>query len=224
MATGQKTPVLAFNEAYDLENCLLNYGYTKHGKRYLSPNSQTGVAGVTLKDGKWFSSHGSDSGIGQPTNGGCFGDPFDLFVYYECGGNYNDAVKKAGEMFTTADGLTLNKASQIEYMKQKNEIDYDDFPDSEIEDLPVIAASPPTIKAVENYPSIQINITDDKLLAFDFPTFNIKHYYGLAGMVAIVASEKSEADTMAVYVSFLCIASALLGRHKYLQIGDSNVN
>ena len=135
MATGQKTPVLAFNEAYDLENCLLNYGYTKHGKRYLSPNSQTGVAGVTLKDGKWFSSHASDSGIGKPTNGGCFGDVFDLFVYYECGGNYNDAIKKAGEMFTTANGLTLNKASQIEFMKQKNAPDYDDFPDSESENV-----------------------------------------------------------------------------------------
>lgn len=78
MATGQKSPVQAFNDAYDVENCLLNYGYTKRGNKYLSPNSESGNAGVTTKDGKWFSSHASDSGIGKPTNGGCFGDVFDL--------------------------------------------------------------------------------------------------------------------------------------------------
>lgn len=123
MATGKKSPVQAFNEAYDVDNCLLNYGYTKRGNRYLSPNSQSGIAGVSAKDNRWFSSHASDSGIGKQSTGGCSGDAFDLFVYYECNGNYKMALKKAGDMFTTANGLTLNKASQIEFMTQKNHPD-----------------------------------------------------------------------------------------------------
>ncbi len=64
--------------------------------------------------------------------------------------------------------------------------------------------------------------TDDtKALAFSFPTFDPSKYYGLAGQVAALASTNSEADPMAVYVSFLTAAAAMLGRYKYIEVGDS---
>lgn len=145
---------------------------------------------------------------------------YSTYVYYECGGNYNDAVKKVGERLTTANGLTLNKASQIEFMKQKNQPDYSAFPDSIIKNS-VITPSQPVFKLVENHPDIQTDVDDDKPLAFDFPTFDFKHFYGIAGELADIATLESEADPMAVYISFLVVASAMLGRYKYLQIGES---
>jgi len=62
---------------------------------------------------------------------------------------------------------------------------------------------------------------DDKALVFSFPTFSSDKYFGIAGEVALLASSSSEADPMAVYVSFLTAAAAMLGRKKYIQVGDS---
>ena len=70
-------------------------------------------------------------------------------------------------------------------------------------------------------PFIQENTDDTKALAFSFPTFDRSKYYGIAGEVGSLASENSEADPMAVYVSFLTAAAAMLGRYKYIYVGDS---
>jgi hypothetical protein len=101
MESGCQSPIDAFNDEYDLERALIGYGYLKRGTRFLSPNSEGGVAGVVIMpDGKkWVSSHGSDSGIGRPTSNGTMGSAFDLFVYYDHGGDINRAIKAAGEMF-----------------------------------------------------------------------------------------------------------------------------
>lgn len=88
MASGCRSPIDAYNEAYPLDLTLSAFGYTRRGKKWLSPNSESGVPGVTISaDGrKWFSQHGSDSAIGQQTETGAMGDSFDLFVYYQHGG------------------------------------------------------------------------------------------------------------------------------------------
>ena len=119
MATGTESPIDAYNLSYPIEQNLAYYGYTKRGKKWLSPNSESGQAGVSVKDEKWFSSHGSDSGIGQPTSGGCCGDSFDLFVWYEHNGNRNAAIKAAADMFTTSSGQTLTQANQAAFREQK---------------------------------------------------------------------------------------------------------
>jgi P4 family phage/plasmid primase-like protien len=122
--SGQANPVAAFKEAYPVDLALERYGYTRRGKKWLSPRSESGNPGVSVKDGKWFSFHGGDTGIGQPgKEGGCFGDAFDLFVWYEHGGDFNRAVMAAGEMFTTTDPLTgeivtITKLNQRQYMRE----------------------------------------------------------------------------------------------------------
>ncbi|WP_019896259.1 hypothetical protein [Hydrogenovibrio halophilus] len=123
MASGQSSPVDAFNAEFGIELMLTTYGYAKDGKRYLSPNSGSGSPGVEIKNGKWLSSHESDAalGIGRETNGGCMGDAFDLYVHYEHGGDYDAAVKAAGAMFTTPDGQTITKANQRAYMEAQNQ-------------------------------------------------------------------------------------------------------
>jgi hypothetical protein len=96
--TNGDTLIDRFNSLFSVESVLASYGYQQRGKKWLSPNSESKQPGVTIDDGKWFSCHGTDAGIGRPTPAGTFGDSFDLFVYYEHQGNRADALKAAGKM------------------------------------------------------------------------------------------------------------------------------
>ncbi|MEK7259741.1 MAG: AAA family ATPase [Pseudomonadota bacterium] len=117
VATGCKSPIDAFNREYPLDLMLRTFGYVQRGKRYVSPNSESGVPGVSITaDGmKWISAHGSDRAIGKPTDTGSMGDAFDLFTYYQHGGNHKAAIKAAGEMFAI-DGVSITKHNQCEFM------------------------------------------------------------------------------------------------------------
>ncbi len=85
---GSKSIIERFNREHPVEILLEKYGHKKIGKKWLSPNSGSGVAGIVVKDGHWFDHHECDSEIGQPAeNGGTWGDGFDLFVYYEHDGD-----------------------------------------------------------------------------------------------------------------------------------------
>ncbi|MDP3332520.1 MAG: hypothetical protein Q8S55_11140, partial [Methylococcaceae bacterium] len=154
MATGTLSPIDAYNAAYSLEQSLEVYGYKRVGKKYLSPNSESGGAGVTIKGNKWLSRHGSDSKIGKPNSGGgTGGDSFDLFTYYEHGGNRNAAIKAAGDMFTTANGSTLSKANQRAFMEHTSTAkDYSTTPLSDTigTDTPDYEGDTVTSAALEN--------------------------------------------------------------------------
>lgn len=117
IASGMESPVEAFNAAYDLPLILDTFGYMKKGNRWLSPNSASRTPGVSLtRDGrKWLSAHGSDAGIGKSTSNGTMGDAFDLFVYWEHGGDYDAAVRAAGAMFTTTEGQSITQSNQRAY-------------------------------------------------------------------------------------------------------------
>ena len=104
-ASGSQSPIDAYNAAANLPLLLESFGYVQKGKRWLSPNSESGVPGVTITDdGKWLSAHGSDAQIGTPTSNGTMGDAFDLFVFYAHGGDLDRAVKAAAEMFSCKAG------------------------------------------------------------------------------------------------------------------------
>lgn len=123
--TGQADPIDAFKQTYPVKLALERYGYIRRGNKYVSPLSESGKPGVKILDNKWFSHHSSDAVIGQPKASGSWGDAFDLFVHFEHDGNFNQAVKAAGEMFTTTDQATgqvisITKFNQREYMRQQN--------------------------------------------------------------------------------------------------------
>ena len=128
VADGTHSPIDAYNAAYPLPMALEMFGNIRHGERYLSPNSESGIPGVTISEEgqKWFSAHQSDADIGVTTTNGTMGDAFDLFVYYTHGGDYEAALKAAGEMFKV-DGVTITKANQRAYMERQNEVTADDF-------------------------------------------------------------------------------------------------
>ena len=122
MASGTHDVIGAYKATYDIPTALQNYGYIKNGKGWLSPNSESGNPGVTISDDgrKWFSHHGSDSGIGQNGGDGRWGDAWDLFKYYEHGNSDGTALKAAGDMFMTDSGETINHANQREFAEKKN--------------------------------------------------------------------------------------------------------
>lgn len=93
---GVYSVVDAFNRQCPVDHALQSYGYVRKGNRWLSPNSESGTPGVIVtEDGHWLSSHGSDTGIGQSGEFGCWGDAFDLFVAYEHRGDFAAAVRAA---------------------------------------------------------------------------------------------------------------------------------
>lgn len=95
-ADGARPDVIgAFNTAHDLRELLEAHGYQPRGaRRYLPPNSTSGVPSVRILDsGKVFSSNGS-----CPLNDGHAHDAFSVFCILEHGGRGNDAVRAAARM------------------------------------------------------------------------------------------------------------------------------
>lgn len=91
---GYQRVVQEYNNAHGIETSLLNYGYTRIGKRFLSPSSSTRLPGVVLfEDNRAWIHHASDplcsDDSGHPVS------PFDLFCYYDNGGDYKRAVSAA---------------------------------------------------------------------------------------------------------------------------------
>lgn len=102
--------IQAFNDAHDLRMTLERYGYSRKGKsRYLSPHTSTGLPGVVLfpDERRCFIHHASDplcsDDTGQPVN------PFDLFCYYEHGGDVGRAVRAAAELL----GLNRDRTNAV---------------------------------------------------------------------------------------------------------------
>jgi uncharacterized protein (DUF927 family) len=94
-AAGANLDVIGqFNAAHDVRNLLEAHGYQPRGtKRFLPPNSTSGVPSVRLLDsGKVFSSNGS-----CPLNDGHAHDAFSVFCILEHRGDVRVAVKNAAE-------------------------------------------------------------------------------------------------------------------------------
>lgn len=91
----QPSVIEAYIDSKDLGAELERYGYSRKGRgkraKYLSPHSSTGLPGVYIDTcGKrCFIHHASDPLSGRPI------DAFDLFMYYDHGGDQREAVKAA---------------------------------------------------------------------------------------------------------------------------------
>lgn len=87
----------AYDNAHSITDALSRYGYRQQGKRWLSPHSQTGLAGVVVwpDDNRAWIHHASDplcsDANGQPVA------PFDLFAQYEHAGDLSKAARDAAQ-------------------------------------------------------------------------------------------------------------------------------
>ena len=156
MASGEKSPIDAFNAAFGVDLMLNTYHYMQTGKRYLSPLSESGSPAVVIEGNRWISHHASDiaAGIGKVSDTGdtCSGDAFDLFTFYQHNNDRTAALKAAGEMFTDAQGVSITKQNQRDYMANQNAITADAF-----EVIEQKAAAKPTKRlsafALPDYPA-----------------------------------------------------------------------
>ena len=79
--SGRESVIEAFNREHPVEEILEASGYKKRGRKWVSPNSHSGQAGVIVKDGRAFSHH-SDA-LGDHF----WHDPFDLYAKLQHGGD-----------------------------------------------------------------------------------------------------------------------------------------
>ena len=84
--------ITLFNAKHSAEGLLEAHGYTRRGQRWMSPTSSSGLAGVTILNGRVYSHHGSD-----PLADGHSHDAFDLFRILDHGGDTRAAIKAAAE-------------------------------------------------------------------------------------------------------------------------------
>lgn len=84
----------SFNRATDIETLLQRHGYIKRGRKWLAPQSSTGLPGVSVVDEqgeqRLYSHHGSD-----PLANGHMNDAFDVFCILEHNGDTGAAIKAA---------------------------------------------------------------------------------------------------------------------------------
>ncbi|MCQ8849042.1 helicase RepA family protein [Alteromonas stellipolaris] len=124
VASGTLSPIDAYNDNYRVTDLLELYGGKVKGERAISPLSESGNAQMRIVDNKLLSHHGSDmeNELGKLTQGGKARliDSFDLFKFFECGNNQNTAIKKAGDMFTTASGASITQQNQRNYMESQS--------------------------------------------------------------------------------------------------------
>lgn len=111
----QISPINAFNAEYDIADLLQKYKYKRVYSRsdfekWLSPNSSTGRAGLTLKNKKVFSHHA------DALNDGFWHDAFDVMKLCE-GLSEHDAIKKAAQLTRAPDGRTVDEYNKTIHAK-----------------------------------------------------------------------------------------------------------
>lgn len=84
--SGRESVIEAFNREHPVEEILEGSGYKRRGKKWVSPNSHSGQAGVIVKNGKAFSHHADALGDHF------WHDAFDLFVKLQHGGDKRTAA------------------------------------------------------------------------------------------------------------------------------------
>ncbi len=105
---GQTDVIGAFNQAHSPAELLEQHGYIRRGAKYISPDSKSGNAGVTLLDGGRlvYSHHGDALGDGDPH------DAFDVFALLEHGGDKKAARQAAARALGLWDEPTPRRRAQ----------------------------------------------------------------------------------------------------------------
>lgn len=113
---GSRSPLAAFRRKHSIASLLSHYGYeNKPGTDdWRSPNSQSGSYSTRDRGDHWISLSHSDAalGIGRATpNGSRYGDAFDLYVHYQCGGDRERALSYARECLADEDAARYGDAT-----------------------------------------------------------------------------------------------------------------
>ena len=140
---GKISPIQAFNQQNRLTDLLSRYNYkrklvTSNHEKWLSPESSSGIAGITVKDNKFFSHHNDQFSDNY------WHDAFDLMRVRE-GLSEHDALIKASKETIAPDGRSVdnynknlfNKNKSIENKQQPLQILFEPYQAFDNELLPV---------------------------------------------------------------------------------------
>lgn len=97
-ANDGESPIDVFNRNNSVVDMLERHGYQQsrsHSEDYRSPQQTSASYATRVMGDKWVSLSGSDAvaGLGSQCASGCYGDAYDLFVFYEHGGDQKAAWK-----------------------------------------------------------------------------------------------------------------------------------
>jgi hypothetical protein len=110
---GEISVIKAFNEQKSLIDALTYYGYKRIlPNKWISPNSSSGVPGITVKDNKFFSHHA------DVFNDGYWHDCFDLYRVME-NLKLKDAIITAAQNTYAPDGKTVDEYNKKLASKKK---------------------------------------------------------------------------------------------------------
>lgn len=112
-----------YNSLFTVRELLESRGYKRVGKRYIHPNSTSGVAGIVVLNNKYYSHHSQET---DALADGFAHDAFDLFTYFEHSGDFSAAIKDAANRYDEQG----QKQRQREYW-QKQQFDSIAAPNSE---------------------------------------------------------------------------------------------
>ena len=117
--SGKPDLIGPFNEAFTVQQILLNNNYSQRGNTFRHPKSEGGSYSATVKDGRVHSLSSADP---LYTEGGGVGghDAFSAFMVLQHQGDINAALKDAGDNLITIDGEPWNRVKQREYMHNKD--------------------------------------------------------------------------------------------------------
>jgi len=135
-------PVEEFNIRHSVADMLAKHGYERQGSsdQYRSPNQSSGSYAVKDFGTHWVSLSGSDVGlgIGQVKDGYSWGDAFDLFCFYEHGGDMTAAVRAYGaEIRGPKLSAPDDPLADFDFVAPASEISSDDW------ELPDASGEPP---------------------------------------------------------------------------------
>ena len=124
--SGFKSPIDAFNAAYDVAEILTRNGYTQRGETFRHPASATGSYSARVRiaaggDRRVHSLSTSDPLYTGGKGGDGAHDAFSAFCVLEHGGNREAAIEDAADNWLTIGGESWNKVQRREWAKQQQE-------------------------------------------------------------------------------------------------------
>jgi putative DNA primase/helicase len=117
--SGKPDTIGAFNEAYTVQEILLNNNYSQRGNTFRHPKSKGGSYSATVKDGRVHSLSSADP-LYTGGGGGGAHNAFSVFMVLQHQGDINAALNDAGDNLLRVDGEPWNRVKRREHMQKKS--------------------------------------------------------------------------------------------------------
>ena len=152
-AAGCRSPIEAFNAAYDVSEVLTRNGYDQRGDTFRHPASESGNFSASVKADAYGVRRVHSLSTSDPLHTGGAGahDAFSAFCILEHGGDRDAAIRDAGDRWLAIGGGSFNKVQRREWSKQQQQQSVERaFPsiDPETGELTAGAPSAPSLRLV----------------------------------------------------------------------------